>query len=92
MCVWVPKVAMSLEVRRVSSGADSADSACCHHVAEVTTRTLKRGSPRQGVAKEGQIPSETGERHWAPCLWELKMPEMIRVLVKPLSKDAVNSR
>lgn len=44
MCVWVFKVVMSFEVRRVFLGVDSVDFVCCYYVVEVIIRILKRGS------------------------------------------------
>lgn len=49
-----PEVAVSLQVRWVCPRGQVVLTACCPHVAEVTTRTLKRGSPDQRAAEEGQ--------------------------------------
>ena len=48
------EVAVSLQVRWVCPRGQVVLTACCPHVAEVTARTLKRGSPDQRAAEEGQ--------------------------------------
>lgn len=64
-------------------------TACCPHVGEVTTRTLERSA----VSEEGQssLPVRPGREGLCPLSVGTEKPKLTRILVKPLSKDAMNS-